>query len=486
MKSITEAVKYYAQAAPKVLCVADETAEYTYEEFWKKSCQLADYLSKQGVKDKDTVLVECTQNAPFLMCDMACNIIGAIFVPVEHKASLDRVIMMQEDTEARFFIYENDYALEVKKISYNEILESLSEAESIAPELFNGEDTAEILYTTGTTGKSKGIEMSHAANVALAENIISGTEMKKGNIELLPLPISHSHGLRCVYSNLLNGGSIVLIDGVMKVKQIFELLDKYKITAIDLSPSAALVLLRLSKGRLADYNEQLDYIQIGTAPLPEDTKNKLIQLLPSVRLYNFYGSTESGRTCSLNFNSENKENCIGKPTVNARFIVTDDDRNEIQSSLENPGLLASTGSMNMKGYWKQPALTATIMRNGFIYTNDLGYIDENGYVYVLGRKDDVINYKGIKIAPEEIESAVLKYEGIKDCACVAKPDKSSGQVPVVFVSLKDDREFNSKALLSFLENYVDGNKMPKDVRVVEEIPRTSNGKLQRGKVRELL
>lgn len=148
------------------------------------------------------------------------------------------------------------------------------------------------------------------------------------------------------------------------------------------------------------------------------------------------------------------------------------------------GLLATAGAMNMKGYWKQPELTAQVMRGGYVYTNDLGYIDPDGYVYMQGRKDDIINYKGIKIAPEEIEESARKFREVLDCACVPKADKLSGQVPKLFVVVRDKETFQKKELFDFLKNAVNANKMPKEIEVIDEIPRTYNGKVQRRKLVE--
>lgn len=309
--------------------------------------------------------------------------------------------------------------------------------------------------------------------------------MKPNNVELIPLPLCHSHGLRCCYANLLNGSTIVLSDGISHIKSIFEMINLYKVTAIDLSPSAILILLKLSKGRFFEVNVQMDYIQIGTAILQEDTKKVLISGFPNTRLYNFYGSTESGRTCVLDFSKErDRHGCIGKPTINAKFIVTDENRKRISSSKEKVGLLASAGPMNMKGYWKKPELTKQVMQNEFFYTNDIGYIDEEGFIYILGRKDDIINCGGIKIAPDEIEESVKKYKEIIDCACVPKEDKVTGQTPKVFVVVYNKEKFQKKELIKFLEKYIDNNKIPKDIEVIDEIPRTYNGKIQRVKLME--
>lgn len=214
-------------------------------------------------------------------------------------------------------------------------------------------------------------------------------------------------------------------------------MEQYHVTSMDLSPSMLSIIFKLSKDRLGDYADQIDYIQLGSAPLPEKDKIHLSRILPKTRLYNFYGSTEAGCSCLLDFNSmSGKPGCIGKPAVNARFIVVDEHRNEIKSSPDNPGFLASAGSINMKEYFKAPELTAAAMENGFIYTKDLGYIDEEGYVYMLGRKDDVINYGGIKISPEEIESVVIQNPAIRDCACIPVKDALTGQAPKLLIVLE--------------------------------------------------
>lgn len=487
MKSMVEVLAYHAEKKAEYLCIVDSVGENTYGQIWTSTKEIAQTLIDKGIEKGNCVLVECTQDARFLVCNLACELIGAIFVPLDRKASLDRVKMVAEETEAKMLIYETEYTIEtdMKSVSMDEFYDNRNKAKEPEYKFPNEGDTAQILYTTGTTGKSKGIEITHRNNIALAENIMYGTEMKTDNVELVPLPVSHSHGLRCCYANLLNGSTVVLTDGVTWLKLVLELMQKYHVTALDLSPSAVQVMIKLAMKRFYAFEPQIDYIQIGTAPLPEETKEILTEKFPNARLYNFYGSTESGRTCVLDFNKQkNKKYCIGKPTRNASFIVTDDARNEICSSENNPGLLASAGPMNMKGYWKQPELTMQTMHDGFVYTNDMAYIDEEGYVYVLGRKDDIINYKGIKIAPEEIEESVKKCSEIVDCACVPKMDKMIGQVPKLFVSVKDRERFDKVEFARFLEQYIDANKMPKEIEVIDEIPRTANGKIQRVKLSE--
>lgn len=483
--SIAEVIHYYAVHDGNRLFLVDEGGEYTYLQIWYATQNLAKRLENQGVSHGACVLAECTQNVEYLVACFACNLMGYIFVPLEKGASEETTQRIYEETDAVLFLSWNNDFLSVPKYCYS-VQELLTEENSGYP-FQEGSVTSEILYTTGTTGKSKGIEITNDNNIALAENIMYGTEMKEGNVELLPLPLSHSHALRCLYANVLRGATVVIADGVTKIQLLMKWIPQYGITAFDLSPIAAKVLLKLTKGKLGIFKDQIDYIQIGTAFLSEDIKTELRELFPNSRLYNFYGSTESGRTCVYNFNcAHNREKCIGRPTKNASFIVVDDNGKPMESSENQLGLLATSGPMNMKGYWRQPVETDKVMQNGYVYSRDLGYIDSEGFVYVVGRQDDIINFKGIKIAPDEIEQIALRSGMIKDCACVSYKNSMMEESPKLYVSLEtiQKKSFSKEQFMSYLRNNIDANKVPTEVEVIEEIPRTGNGKLNRASLKQ--
>ena len=183
------------------------------------------------------------------------------------------------------------------------------------------------------------------------------------------------------------------------------------------------------------------------------------------------------------FNKEDFSMCIGYPSRHAKFFVTDENKNVLESSKDNLGLLAISGDMMMEGYFNSPELTKETVIKGVIYTTDLGYIDETGKVYVFGRADDVINYKGIKISPEEIETVAVAYEGVADSACIPLADKVCGQVPKLFIQTEDE-DFDMKAYMAYLRANLETSRVPTKVEIIDKIPRTSNGKLQRKKLRE--
>lgn len=480
MDSMVEVLRDHSIRQPNKIWAVDERCEVvSYEDAWKRVQELGQSLKyRYGIKKNDRIMVECNQKTDFLLVDFACEIINAVFVPIEKGLSPERKKGILNDTESVLFVYAEEAIDGIRSITYEELFENVLLDELMCDVMPLAESMAEILYTTGTTGKSKGISISNIANVALAENIMLGVEMKHNNVEIIPLSLSHSHGLRCCYANLLNGSTVVITDGLSNINKVFEMIKTYDVNAMDISPNAAMLLIRLARNNFWKIARDFDYIQIGTANLSENIKEELVNGLPRTRLYNFYGSTEAGRSCVLDFNKyQGKNNCIGRPTKNSEIIFVDNDRNIIDSSEECLGQLATKGQMNMIGYWKNDELTKDIFDGTYVYSADIGYMDAEGFIYVLGRVGDVINYNGIKISPSEIEDVAIRYKGISDVACVPYHDEILGQIPKLFICITGD--FDMSEYISFLNNHLDKNKIPKRIEIIDEIPRTYNGKIIR-------
>ena len=480
MRSIVEAVANYAVTQPDRLAVTDGKNELTYKEYWKHIAGYAMHLKECGVGAGDCVVVRNSQNVEFVTSGLAIQLLGAVFVPVEKNIADQRIMEIYSEVEAKYFIAQKAPELAVEYKPIKEVLDypaDVSVEEFVLPE---ESMMAEILFTTGTTGKSKGIEILHKNVVAVAENVIDGVEMKKDNVEMIPVPLSHSHGLRRYYANMLNGCSVVLMDGVIFVKKVFDCMDKYGVNSMDLVPAALAALLKLGSDGLANYKDQMDYIQLGSAPIPETDRQKLRELFPHTRLYNFYGTTESGCSCIIDFNKNSeKKNCIGRPTCHAIFAFLDDDGNEIEATEEVPGFLACKGDMNMAGYYHAPDLNAEAFRGEYIVTQDMSYMGEDGMIYLLGRKGDVIQSGGNKISPQEIEEVALKLDAIADCACIPVDSEILGQEPKLFYALERDVQITEDEIYQFLREQLETYKVPKQIEKLDKIPRTYNGKIQR-------
>lgn len=486
-KSIVEAVFAHAEKQPGKLCLADEKRQVTYGEYKKEICCMAALLKKLGIKKDTKVVAEASQTVDFLALELAIQLLGGVFVPLEHNCAFEKALKIADVCSAVLLITEKEAADECGTTHFT--MSGLCKAVTKFMPLCNyrfpeKDDISEILFSTGTTGKEKGIIITHRNNIALAENVIYGVKLQEDNVELIPSPMNHSHGLRRYYANMYRGASVVLVSSVMNVLGFFRMMDTYGVNSIDLVPTALSVLLKLSKNKFAEYSDVLRYIQLGSAPLAESDKKTICSLLPKTHLYNFYGSTESGCICIYDFNDgADKPNCIGRPTHNAEIIIVGDKREPIKSDSENTGLLSSKGAMNMKGYWQDEEETAKALSDGVIYSNDEAYIDSDGDIILLGRKGDTINVGGNKVSPDEIEDVAKKHPDIADCGCIGVEDEMRGSQPKLFVKLKYGRVFDPVSIRAFISAELEPYKVPELIEQIDDIPRSFNGKLLRRELR---
>ncbi len=473
-KTILQCIKTHAENTPHKMAIADVNTSLSYREYWKKIQQAAVFLKDIGTQKGEYVLIKASQSVEFLALCHAVQLAGGICVPLEKSVNKGRVQEILRETGGKKLFGE------VEGCVCHSIQEAFChKATSADFAMPNEQEEAMVLFTTGTTGKSKGIVISYSAEFAVAENVRFGVAMKADNVEMIPMPMNHSFSLRRYFSNMLNGSSVVLIDGVFFVKILFEMMEKHKVTALAMAPAAMNIIVKLTKDKLTQYAGQLDYIQFGSAPLPEADKEHLLRLMPHLRLYNIYGSTEMGCACILNFNSEdNHPHCIGYPAKNAVFTIVDERGKPMEhASAENPGYLSYTGSMGMKSYFNDAALTKETMVAGYLQSNDLGYKDAQGRIYMLGRADDIIVSGGNKISPLEVEEAAKKYPGVLDCICKGKEDALLGAVPVLYLVAHENLDIAK--LAKHLANLLEDFKRPRSIQRIEKVPRMYNDKIDR-------
>lgn len=478
--SILEAVFNHSAKEPDKLCIVDRERELTYQEFRKLICGFASEFEKMGIGSGDKVIVEGVQNALFPAIEFALQLTGAVFVPLENGCSAEKMAAIAERCDADTVISVKGFeSASLRVLTYDSF--SVQPTGSFnAAEFPKSDAVSEILFSTGTTGKEKGIVLTHGNDVAVAENIVFGSQMKADNVEMIPSPLNHSHGLRSFYANMLCGGTVILHDSILDMKGFFANLDKYSVNSVDLVPSALSVILRFSGNKLGEYRDRFRYMEFGSAAMQKSDREKICSLMAGVPLYNYYGSTESGRATVFNFNSGVEKNgCIGKPTKNTTIVIVDETRTPIESSPEKTGLMASSGKMNMLEYWQDPEETSKATDGKYVYSNDEAYIDSDGEIILLGRKGDVINIGGKKVSPEEIENIAKQFKGVADCGCIGVSDSTLGQVPKLFIQAADADSFDSKALLIFLTEKLESFKVPHSIVLIEKIPRTFNGKLLR-------
>jgi len=511
---IEQYLEYHAKNKPDAPAVIVKNDVTNYGQMWAKVKAFAYYLKTEcELKKGECVCVRAIQSLDYAVAYFAVHLNGAVFVPLESSISNEKAADIIEETESRIYISRvplsdekedspNGESLkslkagtgspdqrsgaekeDIKYINIKTVCELAAQYEGTAwehvfPEL---EDSADIMYTTGTTGRAKGVEVSHHVLLATAENYLTGMEWGRDNCMAVPGPLNHVNPLRKLYTSMIAGTSIVILNGLMSIKGFFDALDNHPVTSLCLPPASLRTIWKASGDKLAEYADRIDFVECSTAPVTESDKATLRAQLPKSRLYNNYGLSECGAMVMYDFNKykEQPHGCVGKAMVNSHVVIVDDDHNIIESDSEHMGLVANKGPINMKGYYKHPEITATVKIGEYVYTSDIGYIDKDGFLYVIGRTNDTINVGGLKVEPTEVEEAAMLFPGMAECICVPVEDPVTGHGIKLFVVMKQGETFDEAALRKFLKERLENHQMPKLYGVLDSVPRNFVGKPDR-------
>lgn len=475
MRSIVKSIYEHSQNYPDKTAIIALDYTVDYSTLWKMISGMSTILKKNGLKEGQRVILEAHHTVEFMVMCYGIHLAGGVHVPVEHLAPADRVSDISKEIDPSM-VLTGEHPLEHFGLTVMELLD----VECEEP-VFPREDMLqEILFTTGTTGKSKGVMITHYGqmNMCVSQNAV--LDYSIDNVWLIPTPMNHAAGLRKTHMSMVRGSSVLLMNGFTNLKLFFQNIEEYGVTSIYLPPSGVHYVLMLAGKKLAKYDEQLDFLYSSSSALPGGDKEKLISLLPTVRKFDAYGGSEVGAVCYIDYNAHRDDTkCVGKANPGVDIYIVDEHYNRMEdASAENPGIIAIKSNTVTAGYWNEPEMTANTIQDGVIYMTDLGYID-NGYLYLVGRRDDVINVGGLKIAPTEVEDIAMRHAMVNECVCIPYEDKIYGRVVKMLVKLNDGFELNADELASYLEEKLEAYKIPKYFETIDEIPRTFNGKIDR-------
>lgn len=483
-KSVVEFVSEHAAQTPEKIAVISNGTQTTYKELFELVHGYCNYLHEMGIKKGDIVVTRATQNLDYVVLYLSVHLSGGVFAPLERNIPNDRLFEIVKRIGAKVIIDDATAKKDgITTLEKGNILKTARKYESKTPvyDFPHEDDSADILFTTGTTGSPKGVEHTHKSLSATVENVVYGFQYTSDTVVIVPGPLNHASGTRKMFTSLANGNTFYILNGMTNMKKFFDAL-MYPNGTIGcvLPPAAIRTIFQNTGDKIGEFADRVDFIESTSSPLPEIDKERLCRLLPNTRLYNNYGTSESATVCLYDYNHDfGRTGCVGKPMPNSSVLIVDDNRNIIQSSRSNPGLIACKGITNMKGYVNDPVTTAEVMSGDIVYTNDIGYIDEDGYVYILGRKGDVINVGGLKVAPTEVEAAALAYGPVEDCICIGIDDHITGKALKLLVVVQDETHYQPKELRKYLLSKLEQYKVPMYYERVSKIEKTYNGKLNR-------
>ena len=464
--------------------------------------RLAARLSERGLRAGDRVVLLMSNRAEFVFAWFAALRLGAIAVPVSIREQAPGLAYVIGQCGAAAIVYDNDLADRLPAPADATSLrlclpasEAIAIADGAGPRLDHAapvaeEDTAVILYTSGTTGRPKGAMLSHSNIVHSAMHYEHGMALDARDRSIMAVPASHVTGLVAMIATMLRAGGALVVVPQFKAAEFLALAARERITHTILVPAMyALCLLApdfdrhdLSAWRIGAY---------GGAPMPRATIEALAARLPGMTLMNCYGSTETTSPATLMPAGEQAAHLdsVGRAMPCADIVVVDDDGHEVPPG--ETGELLIGGPMVVRGYWDDPVASAAGFVAGHWRSGDLGSVDANGYVRVFDRKKDMINRGGYKIWSVEVENTLVGFAGVIEAAAVGVPCPVLGERVHAFVHMDSgaraaagNADALAEAMRRFCAERLADYKVPESIGLRDEpLPRNPNGKLLKREMR---
>lgn len=501
-----ELIVYHAKKRKSKTALFVDNEKISYGELLSKADRLAGFLAEQGVKEGDRVALFLRNSPEFIYTVFAASKLGAILVPVNTFLKEEELSYILEDSGSsvlvasaihdkvvncsqasrlcRFILWEGDVLVEGEQHHYfEEAFRSDKTTEDIQRGL---EETAVIIYTSGTTGKPKGAMLSNKnilSNADSGRRTINVTAKDRG---IVFLPMFHSFTFSIgVILPLCVGASIVIIKSLQPFSNIFKQTLLKQVTIFFGIPD---VYNALAKAKLPWYFMWFNRIRAfisGAAALQPKTLEAMANKFKRATLLEGYGLSEASPAVCMNTFKKQKAGSVGTALYSYEMKIVDENMKELLHG--EIGDIIVKGDNVMQGYWKRPEATAETIVNGWLLTGDMGYMDEEGFLFIVDRKKDLIISKGINIYPREIEEAIDAFAGVKASAVVGVFDEKHGEIPVVYIELEEGTESLDEAgLKKYLREQLANYKVPKQIHVIDELPKNATGKVLKRVLKEKL
>lgn len=481
--------------------------EYSFKDLDSMSNKFAHALLEKGLTKGDRVCIFMQNSPEFVVSHFGIIKAGCITVPLNVMYRKRELVHMVNDSGATVMVTSEGnlpYVLEVRNDlkSLREIIVTSSNVPegclSFYRLLENGvdkptdvrnadDDVAVICYTSGTTGSAKGAMITHSNFISNISTLSQLWELTDRDKLMMALPMFHVHGLGIAVHGMVYCGYTMVLLERFDAKKVMEGIEKYKCTVFMGVPTMYIKLLELD-----DCKYDLSSMRlwtVGSAPMPVDAMEKFKERY-GFELLERYGMTETAVVIASNpLKGKRKPGSVGLPIPGVEVKIVDDEDNPLP--VNEVGEIVVRGPNVMKGYWNRPQETEEAFRNGWFHTGDLGKIDEEGYLHIVGRKKEMIISGGFKVFPREVEEVLHTHPKVKEVAVVGIPDPVRGESVKAYIVLKDGTTATEKELDEYCRSNLAAFKVPRIYEFVSSIPRTPSGKilnrlLSQAKVKDLM
>ncbi len=492
---------------PDKVALVFQKERLTYQQINSSVNRLANGLKDSGVERGERVAIFLENSVESVISIFGILKADAVFVVINPTTKKDKLVYILNNCRVKALIsspdkweilkevlpevpwvrfvfltgekrFENTFS-DKKIYNFKELLNSCPDEQPINRNI--DIDLASIIYTSGTTGNPKGVMLTHLNMVSAANSVTEYLENTSDDIILDVLPLSFDYGLYQVLMGFKIGGRVILEKSFLYPYVIIDLMLKEKVTGFPGVPTIFAILLQLEDLKKQNF-DFLRYITNTAAALPVNFIKKIRETFPKAKLYSMYGLTECKRVSYLPPEElDRRPASVGRGMPNEEVYIVSENGERL--GLGEVGELVVRGSNVMLGYWELPEETAKVLKPGLyprervLYTGDLFKMDEEGYLYFVGRKDHIIKCRGEKVSPREIENILYNLEGVLETAVVGVPDEILGEAIKAFVVLKEGFNLSEKDILRHCSKNLEDFMVPKYVELVESLPKTQSGKI---------
>jgi long-chain acyl-CoA synthetase len=494
---------------PENVAVAFRDVSLTYRELEGLTTRFAHALRGLGIRHGDKVALLTTNCPEYIIAFYAVARVGAVVSPMNPSYREREIEYQLNDAEAVAVVVHTDLVPLVEAVRAQtpklrhviaigpgsppagarvERLAALIAGERPVPRppvKVGDRDLVALPYSSGTTGLPKGVMLTHRNLVANNIQFIATLRVRESDRLLIFLPFYHIYGAMLMGGTVYAGATAVLMER-FDPAECLRLVERHRITMLFVVPPVLLMFCGWSELQTYDLSS-LRFCMVGAAPVAPELARRFRELT-GIPVLQGYGLTEASPLTHLNPVHDDALNVVDA----AGLLVHDTEQKivdvETGATILGPGEVGEIcirGPQVMQGYWKAPEATAAAIRDGWLYTGDIGYADEHGYTFVQDRKKEMIKYKGFGIAPAEIEAVLLEHPGVADAAVIGKPDPEAGEVPKAFVVRRPSAPgLTAEEVTEFVKGKLAGYKTVRAVEFLEAIPKTASGKILRRVLKE--
>jgi acyl-CoA synthetase (AMP-forming)/AMP-acid ligase II len=499
MLELASLITHHAKYRPNTAAIVVDDERLTWGQFASRVARCASVLRGLGVRKGDRVVTVLGNRRELLEVYWAVPSIGAVLVPLSPLLTPAGLAGLLRDCEPKCLVVDRATLATVAAIETGHskparvlVVDASHDAyadyaglvamasEQLVPEAVGSDDLYNIMYTSGTTGMPKGIMHTHFIRSMYATLMASAWRMTPESVVLHTGAIVFNGAFVTLMPAFYLGATYVLhrqFDAAAAIATI----ERERVTHVMLVPSQIIAILNAPESRPERLASLQMILSLG-APLHREYKNRLNALLPD-RFYELYGLTEGFVTILDRSEAVRKAGSVGKPPVFYRMRVVRADGSDCPPG--EVGEIVGRGPILMKGYFKRPDLTAEAIRDGWLYSGDLGYRDEEGYLYLVDRKKDMIDSGGVKVYPKDLEEIAIRHPAVLEVAVFGVPHERWGETPVAAVVLRDGAEVTAEALRDWINERVAARyQRVSEVAILAEFPRNAAGKILKRELRE--